>query len=635
MNNQLQKKALIPYNVLSFAIPSEATTVDDIFTTLKTAWETGGDWGKQALQDAYGFYQAGKIDYLELTKLLVSLGAFVPEVGAFVPYVNKFLDFVWPKIFGGDNNSPPNIFEQLKPQIQELINQTLTQDEINFLDSVQAGVQNAMSSFNNEVALVQTNPTQQHINDLHAAVIAIQTYTNGQLPLFQQKGYEVIGLPYLASIVTLQLMTLQTVIQAGSKWGYDSDDINSLLNASNGMKDLISKYSKYIVDTFMNNLPPIDNWNARQEYVRQLTLFCLDYVALWPTLVPEDYPTATDLDLTRAIFSNEMTSNPSNFSMDPTTDVVQYPGDFVGVSFTYLADQSMQNPQQTWITPSNTIVGPINPPITLSEPVVKTDLYTFFANGALICEGFYITGEDGTSSGNVTNNGLCGGTIYEGEDSAPANHKLSQIIDTSHAGTRFSAYVNAYVYKDLEAANTFGSMDSSGNIMIKGLPAEKGVVNDGYTPVEINPVLVREWVNGANAVNLTAGNPLTISATNLTGGQYHVRVRYANAGTTTASLTQSVETDDSQIQGGVCEFKSTTDANIQTNFPNQVYVTGQQGNYVIQDISWPAGGGPGDPLTLPSGDVYVSICLQPQETNTQVFIDRIELIPLPAPITSN
>ncbi|CUB55361.1 Pesticidal crystal protein cry14Aa [Bacillus subtilis] len=623
---------MIPYNVYRhpnqpFFIPSEAISIDDLTTKVKDYWGKYGDISKDLVTDVWNFYKKDKIDYLQLTKDLISVASFFPEVSAFVPYVNKFLDFIWPQMFGGSET--PSIFEQLKPQIEELVKtilkQELTHKQINFLDQVQAGILNAMSTFNEEVKKVQENPTPQHISDLHSAVISIQTYTNGQITSFQEKDYELIGLPYLANIVTLQLMTLQTVIQAGSSWGYDSYDRDSFLNGANGVRDLMSKYSKHIIETFTNNLPDMSDWNKRQEYVRQMTLFCLDYVALWPTLDPELYSGEVDLDQTRALLSGTILSGSS-----PWDDLFIYPGEFVGVSLTpdsYHGDHFLRDLKQTWLKPDGALTGPPNPPGHLKSPVVETNLYGNSENGSTSCETFAIKDKDRNGSYISSRGGACIGDYFEGHAVAPDNHKLNGIIDISpFPFSRFTGYINVYVRENLGAPNMFGLQDSNGNVIIKGIPAEKGYIDGPRTDV------AREWVNGANPVNLPNWDALDVKATNFTEGEYKIRVRFANAGPD-VHLTLNLYAGQNQqkvvsnkkilFKSTACE-STTTCTHVKENFPNQPYIVGEQGNYVLLDLV--------DSIYLPFGETRVNLGqYRGEDANKQIFIDRVEFVPITIP----
>ncbi|PGW35219.1 delta endotoxin C-terminal domain-containing protein [Bacillus thuringiensis] len=135
-----------------------------------------------------------------------------------------------------------------------------------------------------------------------------------------------------------------------------------------------------------------------------------------------------------------------------------------------------------------------------------------------------------------------------------------------------------------------------------------------------------EWINGANAVKVEYGAFLSLKTTNLVAGKYHVRVRYANPSNSPVTMYQEAWVGGTKIQGGGLLFPSTKspDSN------NVVYVTGQQGNYVVQDISWPTGGNLGNLLNLPSGDIKVKLSGN-NNNGTFIYVDRIEFIPFEKP----
>ncbi|OPA06342.1 delta endotoxin C-terminal domain-containing protein [Bacillus cereus] len=513
-------------------------------------------------------------------------------------------------------------------------------------------------------------------------ILALSQMING--------NFDTLAIPFFVIGASVQLSAYQSFIEFGNKWisivypdyqtqgtaGYTQ--YQNLNNAKTDMRKAIHTNTQKVFNAFKNGMPSLGSdknaINTYNIYTRGMILNGLDMVATWPAMYPDDYPSQMNLEHTRVIFSDMVGQDQSKNGSTTIYNILDktganawnqhapispdslfyYPDDFttIDVAQHYSTSPNIHCYPYGLILnyPSGTYVygqsynpwGETNMK-TVTPPVISVNASTQYnSTTSIVYEsldfkgingqtgglaGCYPTGYCTNTSDCYAQSGCSEGYGYSCTPNFPTQkmNVAFPFVQSNTAGQKDRQGVLAsFVPSDLSPSNVFGAIDNdTQNIIGKGFPAEKGFVSAGG-----RPKVVREWVNGANAVNLTPGNTLTISATNLTGGQYHVRVRYANAGTTTASLTQSVVANGSQIQGGGWGFKSTTDANIQANFPNQVYVTGQQGNYVIQDISWPTGGGPGDPLTLPSGNVVVSLTLQPQETNTQVFIDRIELIPV-------
>ncbi|MBG0970349.1 insecticidal delta-endotoxin Cry8Ea1 family protein [Bacillus sp. SRB3LM] len=650
------------------------------------------------LQNGFSAASGGSFNYLAVLQAGIGilgtvLGAEIPGVAVAAPILSMVIGWLWPHSSKDDTQQLINLIDA---EIQKQLNQALSnQDKNNWQGYLNAIFTLASEAADTVVDAqftgVQGDQNRQPrqpspsdyvnvYNELVAAnsafIIALSQMVTG--------NFDTLAIPFFVIGATVQLSTYQSFIQFANKWinvvypdqtqGDGLTQKQNLVRIKGIMRTAIHDNTQKVFDAFKSGMPSLGSdkasINAYNVYIRGMLLNGLDMVATWPSMYPDDYTSQTELEQTRVIFSdmvgqdqinngtttihNIFDSNGYQHQPINLNDISYFPGELQYIrtktynpnnacypyglyldytnNKTYRYGDNDPGNNTSWDHRAIAPVQTINAITQNTRYVDAESLSTENADLAGCATPGYCNAATCTPGSYCVN----GSSGYAASCNTPLpNQKINALYpftQTNVSGASGKLGVMAsFVPYGLSPNNVFGTIDPDTlNIVGKGFPAEKGFLTNGN-----RPVVVREWVNGANAVNLTPGNTLLITATNLTAGKYKVRVRYANAGTTTASLTQSVVANGGQIQGGGWGFKSTTNANIQANFPNQVYVSGQQGNYVVQDISWPAGGGSGDPLTLPSGNVVVALTLQPQETNTQVFIDRIELVPVSQPTQSS
>lgn len=166
----------------------------------------------------------------------------------------------------------------------------------------------------------------------------------------------------------------------------------------------------------------------------------------------------------------------------------------------------------------------------------------------------------------------------------------------------------SHVPYDLNPINIIGEVDSdTKNIILKGIPAEKGTLDNNT-----RPSVVKEWMNGANAVKLSSNQTLRMKISNETPHNYQIRLRYATENDVGASIWfHLMDPSNRDLTNGNHSFPAPSD--------KQVSVQGENGNYILNTVI--------DSIGLPSGQQTILI----QNTSSQdLFVDRIEFAPLEA-----
>ncbi|WP_176549466.1 delta endotoxin C-terminal domain-containing protein [Bacillus thuringiensis] len=495
-------------------------------------------------------------------------------------------------------------------------------------------------------------------------------------------NFDVLAIPYYTIGATVRITAYQSFVKFANQWidvVYPDQTSNTWLkahqnldNAKDKMIAMIQQYTANVLRVFTDpkNMPPLGkdkkSINAYNKFVRGMVISGLDLVAVWPSLYPDDYQVQTDLEKTRVIFSdligkdqtisNDVTLINMADGKDGSGAFNQHAAIDLNSIFYYheelssmqlgIHDGSRGNTTNCYDYgiianyPNHSyFYGDLYSPsgdATFSAPLNVLNAQTQYSSGYVDSEfiynsdpsayglGCHILG--GCTKGDCYNQSSCSeGFGYSCNTSLPSQ-KINAFypfkMNLNRSGTSDKlGLMYSLVPLDLSPNNVFGELDSdTRNVIGKGFPAEKGTLSYGR-----QPMLVREWVNGANAVKLS-DVPLTLQMTNMTSGKYYIRVRYANTSNAEISINQQVYAGNQNVQNGGWSLPSTTASNVATNFPNQLYITGINGNYVLEDITWGVDG-QGKPITIPSGDVTVTLSRTNMSQSGDLFIDRVELVP--------
>ncbi|PDY32115.1 delta endotoxin C-terminal domain-containing protein, partial [Bacillus thuringiensis] len=206
--------------------------------------------------------------------------------------------------------------------------------------------------------------------------------------------------------------------------------------------------------------------------------------------------------------------------------------------------------------------------------------------------------------------GMGGGfadTIY----SLPATHYLSYLYGTPYqTSDNYSGHVGALVGvstpQEATLPNIIGQPDEQGNVSTMGFPFEKA---------SYGGTVVKEWLNGANAMKLSPGQSIGIPITNVTSGEYQIRCRYASNDNTNVFF--NVDTGGANPIFQQINFASTVD--------NNTGVQGANGVYVVKSIATTDNSF----TEIPAKTINVHLTNQ---GSSDVFLDRIEFIPFSLPL---
>lgn len=669
----------VPYNVLAYTPPSflpdagtQATPADlTAYEQLLKNLEKGINDGKytKAIADVLqAIFIDDTINYQTYVNIGLSLITIaVPEIGIFTPFIGLF----FAALNKHDAPPPPNakdIFEAMKPAIQEMIDRTLSSDEQTFLNGEVSGLQNLASLYQSTMEDVQSaggfdKADPGLIKKFTDEVLALNTFYTDRLPVFvtdNTADRTLLGLPYYAVLASMHLMLLRDIITKGPIW---DSKINFTPNAidsfKHDLKNNIKLYSKTIYDVYQKGLASygnpsdLESFAKKQKYIEIMTTHCLDFARLFPTFDTDLYPQGSgdiNLQKTRRLLSPlipirtvdgvTLKDTPVDTSNWPDYENGLFPNPRERVlkqitlhrSYRASADPgaSKLNPYLWGIEVEDTLetrlygklptvdpqMGPDYISIPPDNPVVQINMDTWSQPpqgggwwntniGSGSVRNLSFLQQDGSW---INSDNHPGGTEYK----LPGAHYLSYLYGTPfNTDNEYDAHVSALagVSTPQEAMgdNILGIPDEDGKISSSGFAWENGDIANGIGSLQV----VKETITGTNAVKLNYQQIVKLPIQNKTKLSYNVRIHYASKNEIKGFFHIYTGSDD--LLKGEVTFPSTEVDDVK----KMVAVQGDNGKYALHVFE--------TPVTLPVGQFTAYI----QNNSTEDFyLDRIEFVPV-------
>jgi len=227
-------------------------------------------------------------------KVLISGLGEIPEAGGII---SGLVEILWPE-------SQADIWDQIKDQVEALINKKLADLEYQQVKEDLEGLQKVLNDYTKALQHSKSNPT--FISEKYN--VALGQFEVNQKH-FMSKGYEVLLLPLLAQMANLHLALLLDGVSSGNSWGWTPriiEDMKSYLSSS------INTYKKWVDKWYKIGLGQVDipksgrnlstrQWAAKNKYVRGMNLQVLDISFYWDCFTPNSKQIPK---LTREIYSD-------------------------------------------------------------------------------------------------------------------------------------------------------------------------------------------------------------------------------------------------------------------------------------------------------------------------------------------
>ncbi|MGE1128906.1 insecticidal delta-endotoxin Cry8Ea1 family protein [Bacillus wiedmannii] len=221
-----------------------------------------------------------------------------------------------------------DIWNNLKKSIDQLVDKKITEALMSQLMQELAGLAEVLKKYRDAYDLYNNN-TFFHIPiEMTPGDYLIDVFNSAdilftqRIPMFQNKEYDIHFLPFFVHAAEMHIVLVRDAAIHGLEWGMDKvvhQHFKKLL------KDLIQKYSKYVLDTYKKGLkeaterelvdsdfpthyeraPYINTvrWNVINKYKRGMILTVLDFTYRWK-YYHESYQKNLILNPNRTVYSD-------------------------------------------------------------------------------------------------------------------------------------------------------------------------------------------------------------------------------------------------------------------------------------------------------------------------------------------
>lgn len=231
----------------------------------------------------------------DLEQYIAGVLGMVPEVG---PMLSAFVYILWP--------STDDVWAQVEAQTEELIDEKLAANVQEQVDAKLQGLQNVLNDYLNAV------PTNDYPEIARRWTSAKEIFLS-DIPTFQMPDYQFLLLTDFVQVAGMYLSLLRDGVIGGPTWGWNEATIQ---NTAQELTQRITEFTTYTqgvyntqLATYPNSLTNISQWNARNAYIRTMTLTVLDFMNMWPYFDISVYPNPVTFYLDREIYTDYCGTN--------------------------------------------------------------------------------------------------------------------------------------------------------------------------------------------------------------------------------------------------------------------------------------------------------------------------------------
>ncbi|OOR74151.1 hypothetical protein BLX06_15585 [Bacillus cereus] len=629
-----------PYNVLAISPLQNAdvpvSNYDELIEDLQTELFLGRS--ERAIASILERIADNKINYQTIVMMSLGLASFaVPALGLLTPFVGLFFSLLNP---GPEPPTVEDIFKAMQPAIQDMIDRSLTQTELNQMNNHSDALQKQLGIYKDamEHFYSLTNPTDIQANDLHNQIDYTNNVLQTGLSFFKTKEYEVLGLPYYTMFATISLLLLSDKVKHGLSWKYSSDDIPFFEGQFNAATQ---EYSSQIVKIMQT---------MTREQVESIDFYqnVTGFMSTWPGISPINYKMKNNLDNTQTFKYKVYNPNPGDppiteYKMFDRTPIAQLKSVPCTNNKTFVtAIDTINNSYGLGMVDFNTYAWYLQP----TDPSACAQTYTIDPMLPLLAEwSRYFSNPDSFDPGqppigrafafwtNPT-------TIPDGIFFFPYIDNLLYIGEPGfgnnviHNGMKISQINSFFNFNFVNILTVPENISNDANSILS-IPAEKySLINGWKSVLEANLNYPNEAVTGSTPLISTAVNQdLAFNVINLlppngSWTQYKLRVHYA---------TDADGAELSVINYGYNAQYYPTQSSIK--LPNTVTLSNQQPSDVQENIllSYPSTKGllgtymiSTDTIPINFGQGKCQFTLR-NTGGKKIILDRIELIPVENP----
>ncbi|PGQ06354.1 insecticidal delta-endotoxin Cry8Ea1 family protein [Bacillus cereus] len=253
------------------------------------------------------------------------LGISFPVASAVSSIISVLVPYWWPASAGTPGTpSAQATWEKFMNAAEALSNKTIIASKRADALARWQGIQTlGRDYFQAQCDWLQDQNNELKKSNLRDAFDDVEDYLKVSMPFFRAQGFEIPMLAMYAQAANMHLLLLREVVQNGVSWGFQQYEIDRYYSNTDpflgnpGLIQLLESYTDYCVQWYNNGLQQqyennSYNWDAFNDFRRDMTIMVLDVVSLWPTYDQKRYPKPTKSQLTRTVY----------------TDLVGFSGDF-------------------------------------------------------------------------------------------------------------------------------------------------------------------------------------------------------------------------------------------------------------------------------------------------------------------
>ncbi|MGH0945568.1 insecticidal delta-endotoxin Cry8Ea1 family protein, partial [Bacillus mycoides] len=226
--------------------------------------------------------------------------------------ISMLFDVLWPE--SEDDNNSQVVWADFANAAEEMMNEKIA-DEIKAEAVLQLRiVKSRLRDYQQAACNFQSNPDNESYKALlRDAFDDADDALKDVIILFSREGYEQLLLFDYVQAANLHLLLLKDVVRFGTGWGLPPLRVQQYYSnttlGNKGMVQLLAEYTNYSTSVCLKGIEEIRDWNNGWDQVKyyayrnNMTMMVLDMVALWQTYDPFKYPYATNVELTREIYS--------------------------------------------------------------------------------------------------------------------------------------------------------------------------------------------------------------------------------------------------------------------------------------------------------------------------------------------
>ncbi|MGX5576362.1 insecticidal delta-endotoxin Cry8Ea1 family protein, partial [Bacillus toyonensis] len=243
----------------------------------------------------------------------VAATAFPPlaAVSGVFGIISMILDVLWPE------SDSQVVWGQFAGAAEALVGRRIS-DEIKKSADIQLRIaQSRLKDYQQASCNLQRHPNNEVYKELiRDAFDDADDALKDTIKIFSREGYELLLLLNYVQVANLHLLLLKDVVRFGVGWGFPQQRVEQYYSnptnlGSPGMVQLLAEYTNHSTSFFWQGVREKEEqtrdyyWNQEKYdgYRSDMTMMVLDMIAIWPTYDPRRYPYATEVQLTRNVYS--------------------------------------------------------------------------------------------------------------------------------------------------------------------------------------------------------------------------------------------------------------------------------------------------------------------------------------------